>query len=268
MRRALPARAERVAGPTGMGRRVGGGLAAAVAFLTIIPVAGIARQVAEDLDLADAVPWFALVGGAVGAAAGAIGLVADPLFGRGPGAAIMIAVLVLLTGGLHQDALADSCDGLGVRGDRTRRLAVMREPTVGAFGVLALVVWALVLFACLGTLSAEHALRALVAAGAASRLAALLHALVAPAARRDGLGAGLRVTAGRLLVALAMGAAVALAAAGPARGGLALGVCVLVAALSGALARRAFGGSTGDTLGGAVALCELAVCLALVASWR
>jgi adenosylcobinamide-GDP ribazoletransferase len=249
-------------------RRAGGGLAAAVAFLTIVPVAGCASRVADGLDLADAVPWFGIVGGAIGAAAGAIGLGVDPLFGRGPGAAIVIAALVILTGALHQDGLADTSDGLGVRGDRARRLAVMREPTVGAFGVLALVIWALVLFACLDALGAAHGLRALVAAGAAGRLAAVAHARGAGPARRDGLGAGMRVSAAALAVAVTLGAVVAIAAAGALRGGLALGVCAVMAALSTALARSAFGGATGDTLGATVALTELAVCLALLASWR
>ena len=45
----------------------------------------------------------------------------------------------ILTGALHQDGLADCADGLGVRGDRERRLAVMRDSAIGVFGTLALV---------------------------------------------------------------------------------------------------------------------------------
>jgi adenosylcobinamide-GDP ribazoletransferase len=264
----LSARAERASPGSGPGAVRGAlhGLAGAAAFLTIVPVPRPART--NELDLAGAVPWFPLVGAAVGAAAGGVRVALEPLLGRGPSSASAIAVLVVITGALHQDGLADTSDGLGVRGGRARKLAVMRESTVGAYGVLALVIWALLLFTALQGLSAEHALRALLAAGALSRLAPLLHVIAAPPARREGLGAGLRPTGAGLFFAVVLGAGAAIAAAGPARGGLSLAVCAAIAALTGLLARRAFGGSTGDTLGAAVSLTELTVCLALLASWR
>jgi len=176
--------------------------------------------------------------------------------------------MIVVTGALHPDAPADTCDGLGVRGDRARRLAVMRDSTLGAFGVLAIVLWALIEFAALDALSAERSLWALIAAGAVSRLAAPLHGLLAPPARSDGLGAAVRVSTARTLSAAVAALLVCAAAAGPGRAGLALGVGVGVAGLSAAGARRAIGGSTGDTLGATVAVAEAAVCLALLASWR
>ena len=65
---------------------------------------------------------------------------------------LALVVLVAVTGALHQDGLADCADGLGVRGDRERRLAVMRDSAIGAFGTLALIGWALLLIAALPTL--------------------------------------------------------------------------------------------------------------------
>ncbi len=53
-------------------------------------------------------------------------------------AALAVALEVLVTGGIHLDALADSADGLGASG-RQRALEIMREPTIGAFGATALV---------------------------------------------------------------------------------------------------------------------------------
>jgi len=264
----LAARTERPAARRERARRGVRGLAGAVGFLTIVPLPRSAPRADERFDLGDAVPWFPLVGGALGAFAGAIRAGLDPLLGRGPSTAIALTGLVALTGALHQDGLADVCDGLGVRGDRTRRLAIMRDPTVGAFGVLGLVLWALVLFSALEGLSADHALRALIVAGAVGRLAAVLHAVAAAPARRDGLGAGLRVTTASGVPAVGVAAAIAIVAAGPLRGVLALGVGATAAGLTAGLARRAVGGRTGDTLGTAVAVAELMVCLALLASWR
>jgi adenosylcobinamide-GDP ribazoletransferase len=248
-------------------RRAWRGLAGAVAFLTIMPVPAGALE-RDRLDLTYSVPWFPVVGSAVGALAGCVRLAGDPLFGRGPSTVMAMIVLVVVTGALHQDGLADTGDGLGVRGDRTRRLAVMRDSRIGTLGVLALILWALLLFTSLQGLTAGKALGALITAGAAGRLAALLHRIAAQPARRDGLGAGLRVTPIALAIAIALAAPVAVVAGGPARGGLSLAVCALVSGVSAVLARRAVGGSTGDTLGATVAVTEVSVCLALMASWR
>lgn len=248
-------------------RRVLGGVAGAIAFLTIIPVPG--RWTDPDItDMSEAVAWLPLVGAGLGAAAGAVRLIAVPLFGPGPSTALAMATLVLLSGGLHQDALADFADGLGVRGDRERRLAVMRDSTLGTFGVLALIGWALLLFAALAPMSRTHALLALTVAGAGGRLAALVHARTAVPARSDGLGASFTVLPVASLAAAAIAAVSAIGLLGVWRGSLSLGVAVAFGALTAVCARRRLGGRTGDTLGAGIAVTEVAICLALLASWR
>jgi adenosylcobinamide-GDP ribazoletransferase len=180
-----------------------------------------------------------------------------------------MVALVALTGALHQDGLADTADGLGVRGDRARRLEVMHDSSTGAFGVLALIAWALLLYTALEPLSAARALRTLIVAGAAGRLAAVLHGFGAPPARAGGLGgATLTVPPATAVAATVIAAAVAVAAAGPATGGAAIGAAAVLAASMAAFARRALGGRTGDTLGATVALTDVAVCLTLLAIWR
>ena len=84
--------------------------------------------------------WFPLIGAGIGLGAG---LAFGVLCGFGVpslvGGALVVALMVVTTGGLHEDGLADSADGLGARGDRDQRLEVMRDSRSGAFGVLALV---------------------------------------------------------------------------------------------------------------------------------
>jgi adenosylcobinamide-GDP ribazoletransferase len=234
-----------------------------VALLTIVPAGGLAGASLEG-----AAPWFPLVGATVGALAGAVRLLCGPPLGAALASVLALAVLVLLTGGLHQDGLADTADGLGARGARARRLEAMRDSATGVFGVLALIVWALALVTSLGGLSDEHALRALIVAGALSRWALLLHASWAPPARADGLGASFRVSPAQLALATVPAAAAALALGGLAPGAGALLAVALLALLSAAFARRALGGRTGDTLGATAAVAEALVCVVLLAFWR
>jgi adenosylcobinamide-GDP ribazoletransferase len=231
----------------------------AIAFLTVVPV-----RLRRAPPLGAAAAWFPAIGAAVGAVAGAVGYLARPALGATVAAILAVAVLVVFTGALHQDGLADCADGLGARGGGAeRRLAVMRDSSIGTFGALALGVWLLLLVSALAGLGRTDALAALVVAGALGRWAALLHALGAPPARRDGLGAAFGVSAGAVAVATVVAAAVALGLAGVDGLG-ALGVAAVVAALVSAGSRRALGGRTGDTLGATVALTEASVLVVLL----
>jgi adenosylcobinamide-GDP ribazoletransferase len=142
----------------------------------------------------------------------------------------------------------------------------MRDPAVGVFGTLALLGWALLVIGSLVRLGRTDALLTLVSAAAIGRWSALLHAVAAPPARRDGLGAGFAVTPAALAVATLATIAVALLVNPPLRALVALLAGVIAAALMSVWARRALGGRTGDTLGATVALGEVAVCLTLAAA--
>jgi adenosylcobinamide-GDP ribazoletransferase len=239
------------------------GLAGAIAFLTIVPVRG-----AAGAELAGAAGWFPLVGAAVGAFAGGVRVGAQQLLGRTPATVLAMIALVVVTGALHQDGLADTADALGARGDRSRRLDVMRDSATGAFGALALIGWALLLASTLASLDASHALIALVVASALARWAALVHAIATPAARSEGLGAALRVSRVAFGAATAASIALTLTLCGLAPGAIATAAALLAAALSAVFALRTLGGHTGDTLGATVSITELTVCATLLAIWH
>lgn len=237
------------------------GLPRAIALLTILP----APAGAAGLD--GAAGWFALVGAGIGALTGGVRVGAEQLLGRTPATVLAMIALVVVTGALHQDGLADTADGLGARGDRHRRLEVMRDSATGVFGALALIGWALLLFATLASLGAAHVLAALVTACALARLAALGHTLAAPPARSDGLGAAMQVDRGALLAATIFSAILALAVCGPVPGASALGAAALSAALSVLFVRHTLGGRTGDTIGATIAVTEVVVVTTLLALW-
>jgi adenosylcobinamide-GDP ribazoletransferase len=232
----------------------------AVAFLTVVPVA--LRGPAPSLGAAAG--WFPAVGALIGALAGAAYYVCEPAFGAAVAAILALAVLVVSTGALHLDGLADCADGLGVRGDRERRLSVMRDSAIGTFGALALGVWMLLVATSLPPFDRSDALLALVVAAALGRWAALIHALAAPPARADGLGAGFTIGQAAFAFASVTAAAVALALEGVGDGAAALAVAAAFALVLSAWSRRTLGGRTGDTLGATVALTEAAVLLALL----
>jgi adenosylcobinamide-GDP ribazoletransferase len=177
---------------------------------------------------------------------------------------IAVVVLVAATGAMHQDGLADCADGLGVRWDRERRLEVMRDSSIGAFGALALILWLMLLVVALAGLARRDAALALVVAVASGRWAAVVHAAATPPARRDGLGAGFAVGPAGLALATAVAVAVDLGVAGPARGLAAVAVAGAVGLLVSVWSRRALGGRTGDTLGVSVVLAEVAVVVFLL----
>ena len=111
-------------------------LAAAVTLLTRVP---LARRVAiDEADIARSLAWLPLVGVGLGGAVALAGRALDGRLDNGPAAVLIVAAWALATGAIHLDGLADSADALGA-GARERSLAIMRDPRVGSFGVLALV---------------------------------------------------------------------------------------------------------------------------------
>lgn len=184
----------------------------------------------------------------------------------GVAAAAVLALLALMTGAMHEDGLADSADGLFGGWDRARRLEVMRDSRIGTYGMLGLLLVTLGRWAALSFLMATgHILGPLVAAAMLSRAALPVVMIALPAARTDGLS----VRAGTppkpaALLGLALALVVALIWIGWAAIPAAIAAGLAVAAVA-AVAQARIGGQTGDILGAAQQLADLAVLAALTA---
>lgn len=243
----------------------------ALALLTRLPVGRIdpAPPLAATL-------WaLPLAGAAAGAAAAAVFLLAAAVLPAAMAATAAIGAGILVTGGLHEDGLADTADGFGGGATRARKLEIMRDSRIGSYGVLALViVMGLRIQGLAAAPDAGAGALALIALGAASRAPLVAAMAWLPPARADGLAAG----------AAAGGRAVAVA--GP-TGGLALLLLLLPAAhlppltpvvllaaliaaagVLAALARRQVGGQTGDILGAMQQAGEAALWIVLAGAWR
>ncbi|MGH6825272.1 adenosylcobinamide-GDP ribazoletransferase [Methyloceanibacter sp.] len=236
-------------------------LAAAFALLTRLPVP---RLHLPRLTVPSEAVWaYPIAGAAVGVIGGAVYWFAHSLSCPPALAApCALAAMILLTGALHEDGLADFADGLA--GDtKERSLSIMRDHQIGTYGVLALVL-SLAVRATAIALIAEPAMvmAALIAAGAASRSSAVLIMAALPPARRDGMSASVgSPTAGLAAIALGVTFVVAWLL-------LPLGVSLLLivsagvsAVVIGRVALNRLGGQTGDVLGASSQLCE---CLALI----
>lgn len=180
-------------------------------------------------------------------------------------AALLLALWVLLSGGLHLDGLADSADAwLGGFGDRERTLQIMKDPRSGPIAVVTLVLVLLLKFCALWVLVERGAGGLLVLAPVVGRAAMLGLFLGTPYVRAGGLGAALAEHLPRrgatwvLLVSTLAG----LALGGSAVLWPLLAALVVFVWLRKLMCRR-LGGTTGDTAGALLELLELTVVITL-----
>ena len=238
--------------------------AAAVQFTTRIPVP--AYRYEPDLVLNGA-KFFPLVGALV--ALGAI-LIAHLLREHLPSPIVALAVLaylVAITGGFHEDGLADAADAFGGGWTRERMLEIMHDSRIGSFGTLAIVLSLVARWTLLSTLPAPRFALYVLTAHVLCRWTTLPLGTLMNSARGDGLGA--RLAHKIPLSSAAIGTVFAFAIAGWALHLQALvpiaAVCV-VTLLSGLYYRSQIGGITGDCFGATNQLAEIAVYLCGV--WR
>lgn len=228
-------------------------LLAAIAFLTRIPI----RRRFDAAEVGRAALFFPLVGAGIGLLQLGVLRLLNPHVPSLATAVLVVALSAFLTRGLHLDGLADFADGLGGGKTREDALRIMRDPAVGAFGVVALV---LVLALKIAAVDALASPRALVLAPALARWTAVPLGFFLPYARESaGLGSTMTSGTGRAELAGATVLAIALSFLFPWKLALFSWTAALLASLLvGAIARRRLGGMTGDVLGANVELAEAA----------
>ena len=241
-------------------------LVVAFQFLTRLPIPRL-----RDFDpawISRSARYFPLVGEVVGAISAGVFLGASMIWPAGVAALLAVAAGVLVTGGFHEDGLADTADGLGGGQDPTRRLEIMKDSRVGTYGVLALGLTLALKVAALASLGPLAGALALLAAHGAARGASVLAMRLLPYVGDPGSAkwkpASTGPGVGEVAIALVL-AAWPLVFLSPvvAGAGLLLGAAL---ALTPALAaRRLIGGQTGDVLGAVEQMFELGFLLGVAA---
>lgn len=236
---------------------------ASIAFLTRLPlprgapVAGVdVARAAWAFPLAGAL--IGLIGGVVYALAHKLGLPPWPAAGLG------VAATMLATGCLHEDGLADTVDGFGGGATRERKLEIMGDSRIGAYGVCALILSILLRVAALAALAQSSlVVPALIAAHGAARAALPVFMAMVPPTRSDGssFAAG-HPAQERLIVAIVLGVLILLLCLGPALGIAALIAVLIVIAAMTWLTFSQIGGQTGDVLGALEQASEIVILLA------
>ena len=233
-------------------------LAAAWMFFTRLPLPVRARIEAADLRLA--ITYFPLAGWLVGGVAAVVWWLAAQVFPPAVASGLSLLATMVVTGALHEDGLADVCDGFGGGYTREKILAIMKDSRIGAYGVLGLVVGLGLKWQAVAALPMALVPALLIAGHVVSRGAAATLMATLDYARPEGDPAKaralvVRLAGGRLgwVVATAL-AALALV---PARLWWAALAVVLVRLVLARWFAHRLGGYTGDCLGATQQVGEL-----------
>jgi adenosylcobinamide-GDP ribazoletransferase len=233
-------------------------------FLTAIPLPA-ANQSPDSKELAGSMSWFPLVGLILGGLLAVTDLLTSVALTPMVVNILIMVVLVIATGGLHIDGLADSIDGLAGGRTPTDRLRIMRDVHLGALGATGLVLALGLRYAGLAALPSSHRLAMLVCMPVVGRWAMVVSSLGMPYARAEG---GLaqpflqQLSIAHFILATLWVGPVLIWSVGLLNAAAMMALVALVARGISALAMRLVGGVTGDILGAANEVAEIAFLIA------
>ena len=233
-------------------------LLVAFQFLTRLPISRIPYQ--PD-SLSRSAKFFPVVGLVIGFGASLLHHILTPHLDRALVAWLVLTFLVLITGGLHEDALADTADAFGGGWNREQVITILRDSRIGSFGALALVLSVLARFLLLSILPVNRFTALVVSAHVLCRWTTLpMSYFLQPARESEGQGARIaqKISPVSLLIGTLLSFAIVFYLMRREFWIPVLAVLVITA-LSGLYYFRRIGGVTGDCFGATNQLTEIAV---------
>lgn len=169
---------------------------------------------------------------------------------------LAVASLIILTGALHEDGLADCADGFFGSNDRDTKIEIMKDSRIGTYGTLALLLITLLRIQCISSLGWPDGIFWLIAACCASRTAMLIPALALPIAKENGAAAhaGNMHGLGFFVACVITLAVLFITLSGHSAAAILTLIGISVTCLI--VIKRQLGGYTGDTLGFCAQLTE------------
>lgn len=246
-------------------RQTGSDFLAAVQFLTRIPMPDLAY---DPDSLSRSVKFFPVVGFLIGSVAALLHLLIAPHLPRLVTALLVMVFLVAVTGGLHEDGLADTADGFGGGSNREQILLILKDSRIGSYGGVALTLSLLARVLLLASLPLAQVPQYLIAAHVLCRWTTLpLSYYLAPARSPQdaaGVGQGARIASLTSRKTLLIGSIFTVAICIwllRTHAAAAIIATIVVTLWSGFYYRRRIGGVTGDCFGATNQVAEIAVYL-------
>ena len=233
-------------------------LLVAFQFLTRLPISRIPYQ--PD-SLSRSAKFFPVVGLVIGLGVSVLQHFLAPHLNRALVALLILAFLVLITGGLHEDGLADTVDAFGGGWNREQVLTILRDSRIGSFGALALVISVLARFLLLSILPLNRFTALVVSAHVLCRWTTLpLGCFLRPARESEGQGARIaqQISATSLISGTLLSLTIVLYLMRK-EFWIPVLVAIVTTALSGWYYFRRIGGVTGDCFGATNQLTEIAI---------
>lgn len=223
-------------------------------FLTVLPAPSVK---AGEEELGKSLCYFPVVGALLGVILAALSylLVSLPVL---PGGAMILAASVILTGGIHLDGFADTCDGLGGGKSPERILEIMRDSRIGVMGAAGIALLLLFKFSLIVSIPGHFLGRSLIMMSVLGRWAQVLACFVSPYARREGKGkAFIEYAEKKGFIAAAMITLVLCFLTRQTTGLVIFGIACVIVFLFIIFIRRKIDGMTGDTVGAVSEIAEV-----------
>lgn len=236
----------------------------ALQFLTSLPI----LRGFSPAQMKNATVWFPVVGLLIGLVLAGLNWLLLQILPASVVNALLIAALVLLTGAIHLDGFADTCDGAAGHRSVEERWQVMRDSRTGAFGVVGLVILLLVKYVSLNEIPADTMTVILIFMPAVSRWAMVYTIFTYKYVRPSGLGTAYKKATKwpQFVIAtiITLGTAGALFPFVSALGFILIGGVWMVTALLAIYFKYKFSGLTGDTYGAINEVAEVTLLLITV----